>query len=335
MAMEYNDILSVAIDAVRGVNDKFSAGQTSDELRAAFIELNGGSDKINPKTFYRGNPLFELIQELIPVMIDEGFKREGNPLFDHIDYRNIAYGDEIEFTTDGDAGFVVAEAANGIQGVRRQRLTGGETVTIPTKAYAVRVYENLGRLLAKRIDFNKFVEGIAKAFDQYILTKAYEAIAGISSDTKGLDSTYVVTGSYSEDSLLTLIDHVEAATGKTARILGTRAALRKVTTAVVADSAKEDMYNLGYYGRFNGTDMYALKQVHVPGTNTFAISDSKLWIVAGDDQFIKVVNEGEGLLIERDATLNNDLTQEAFYTQNIGVGVLCAEKIGIYTITAD
>ena len=44
--MERNDILSVAIDAVKGkVDTKFSAQQTSDELREAFIELNGGSEK--------------------------------------------------------------------------------------------------------------------------------------------------------------------------------------------------------------------------------------------------------------------------------------------------
>ena len=67
--MERNEILSVAIDAVRGVTGNFSAKQTSDELRAAFIELNGGSTKINPKTFYRGNALFELVQELIPTII--------------------------------------------------------------------------------------------------------------------------------------------------------------------------------------------------------------------------------------------------------------------------
>ena len=164
--MENKEILSVAIDAVKGINGNFSAAQTSEELKAAFIELNGGSTKINPKTFHRGNKLFELVEELLPVMIDEGFKTADNPLFNHIDYRNIAYGDELEFYLEGNTGFIVAETAPGIQGVRRQRLAGGEKFTVPTKMYIVRVYENLGRLLAGRIDFNKFVDGVAKAFNE-------------------------------------------------------------------------------------------------------------------------------------------------------------------------
>ena len=158
-------------------------------------------------------------------------------------------------------------------------------------------------------------------------------LSGLSSSTKGLDSTYVISGSYSEDSLLALVEHVEAATGMTARIYGARKALRKITTGVVADSAKEDMYNLGFYGKFNGTEMYRLKQVHTPGTNTFALADNKIWVIAGNDQFIKLVNEGDGLMIEKDATENNDLTQEYVYAQAIGAAVACAEKIGMYTIT--
>ena len=41
-----------------------------------------------------------------------------------------------------------------------------------------------------------------------------------------------------EEKLLELVAHVEAATGMTAKIIGTKPALRKVTTAVVSDQAK-------------------------------------------------------------------------------------------------
>lgn len=330
--MTNTEILSVAIDAVKGKTGNFSAAQTSDDLRNAFIELNGGSDKISPKTFHRGNALYELVQELIPVIIEEGIQTDNNPLFDLVDYRNLAEGDEAEFVVEGDANFVVATAANGIRDVRRQRIVGGDTVTVPTEMKIVRVYENLGRLLAGRIDFNKFVDGVAKAFKNYIAEGAYDAINGMSAATYGLDDTYVKTGSYSEEALIALIDHVEAATGKTAKIIGTRTALRKLTTAVVADSAKEDMYNLGYYGRFNGTDVLCLKQAHKPGTSTFALNDSKILVVAGDDKPIKVVNTGDGLLIERDPSENADLTQEYIFAQAMGIGAICASKLGIMTV---
>lgn len=333
--MERNDILSVAIDTIKHKADaKYSQSQTSEELRAALIEMNDGSTKLNPKTFRPGNALYDLVQEIVPVAIEEGIKAEGNPLFEHVDYRNLKDGDTAEFDVEGDAHFVVATAANGIQGVRRQRITGGQTVTIPTVMKIVRVYENLGRLLAGRIDFNKFIDGVAKAFNNHINECIYNAINGLSTATEGLDATYVISGTYSEDKLLALVEHVEAATGKPARIIGTKTALRKLNVAQNAsDHYKDDMYDFGCYQNWNGTPVLCMRQAHKPGTNTFALNDNKVWVVAADDKFVKVVNAGDGLLIEHNEAENADLTREYTYAQNLGIGVVIAAKLGVATLS--
>ena len=330
--MERNDIISVALDCIKGkVAGNYSVSEVKESLRQALVDLNGGSTKINIKNFHRGNELFSVIEELIPAMIEAGLD-QSNPIFNLVEYRNIAAGDVNEFTTEEEAVFTVADTAAGIKGVRRQRIAGGETVKVKTTMKMVRVYENLGRLLAGRISFDKFVEGVADAFNKQIMADAVKAIEGIAANTVGLSAAYAQNGSFDEATLLSIIDHVEAATGKTARIYGTRTALRKVTTATVSDEAKSDLYNLGFYGKFNGTEMVALKQAHKPGTENFALNDSKLYIIAGDDQPIKMVNEGEGILISKDATDNNDLTQEYIYGQMYGTGVICANKLGVYTI---
>ncbi len=195
----------------------------------------------------------------------------------------------------------------------------------------VRVYENLGRLLAGRIDFNKFVDGVAKAFNNYIVTAAYDALAGITANTYNLSETYVKTGSVSADDLLALVAHVEAATGKKAMILGTKAALRKLGSEVTYSAEQNsDLYNKGYIGKMAGVDVVALEQAHKPGTAEFALADDALWVIAADDKPVKVVNSGDGLLIERSATDNADLTQEYVYAQSIGVGVICAAKLGYW-----
>lgn len=328
-----NNILTVAIDAIRGNISEYSKGEQSVSLRNAFIELNGGSEKINPKTFRPGNALFDLVQEIIPVMIDEGFKTNENPLFNLVDYRNIAYGDENQFTTEAPANFYVATTAGGIQDVRRQRLVGGQSIKVDTEVKIIRVYENLGRLLAGRVDFNKFVEGVASSFEKYMAEMAYGVINAMSSSTPGLSATYVTSGTYDEATLLGIVEHVEAATGKTAVIIGTKSALRKINTTFTAPSALEDKYALGYYGKFNGTDCIALKQVHKAGTDTFVMSQNKIFVVASDDKPIKLVNEGEGLLVPHDATRNADLTQEYVYAQAMGCGAICAAPMGIYTIS--
>lgn len=328
------EVLKIMIDAVKGVNmENYSKGETSEAIRNALIEMNGGSKKLNLKNFYRGSQLYALVQELIPAIIDEGFKDEDT-LFSLVEYRNIADGDEEEFYVEGNSYFLVADAAAGIRGVRRQRIDKSETVTVKTSVKVVRIYEELNRLLAGKVSFDKFVENVAKSFKQKILADAYKAISEMSQTTVGLDSNYVVagTGSGDEDALIDLIQHVEAATGKEARIYGTKAALRKVSTAVVSDEAKKDLYEMGYYGKFNGTEMICMRQVHKVGTSVFALDDSKLYIIAGDDKPVKIVNEGEGLLYEGDATNNNDLTQEYVYGQTFGVGVVCAEKMGVFTL---
>ena len=249
--MDRKDILKVAIDLMHGkIAGNYSTQDAAESLRCALIEANGGSTKINIKTFYRGNKLFDLVEELITVTIEEGLE-ESNPIFDLVEYKNIASGDVNEFQFDGNANFVVADVAAGIRGVRRQRIVGGETVSVKTAMKMVRVYEALGRLLAGKITFDKFIEGVAKAFNKQILADAYKAIKEITGATTGLNSTYVESGSFDEDKLLELIEHVEAATGKTAKIYGTRTALRKVNTATKGNETNSDMYNLGYYGKFN------------------------------------------------------------------------------------
>lgn len=325
------EVVKIAIDAIKGVSSgNYSKAQTSEAIRQALIEANGGSTKLSPKTFVRGSELYAIVEELIPAIVEEGLN-DSNPIFKLVEYKNIANGDVNEFHTEGKAVFVVADAASGVRGVRRQRIMDGETVSVKTTMKIVRVYEELGRLLAGRISFDKFVEGVAKSFKQQILNDAYAAVKTMSEETAGLSAENVIASDYNEETLIELIDRIEAATGKVAKIYGTRTALRHISTANAADEAKSDLYNMGYYGKFNGTDMIRLNQAYKLGTKTFALDNNKVYVIAGDDTPIKMVNEGEGLMIERSAAENNDLTQEYIYGQAWGTGVICAEEMGVYT----
>ncbi len=325
-------VLEKIINVIKGVGvENYSKEDRSTAVRQALVEVNGGSTKLSRKNFYRGTQLFDLVQELIPTLIDEGFK-DTDEIFKLVEYRNIKDGDQIEFVVDGDSLFVVADAALGIQGVRRQRIDDRQTITVNTSFKIVRVYEELSRLLTGKVNFDTFVENVAKSFKQTIMNDAFAALDAISADTFNLGSDYVKSGSFDEAALVELVEHVEAATGMKARIYGTKSALRKITTAEVSEEAKSDKYHLGYYGMFNGTELVQMRQSHKPGTSTFALNNNKLYIIAAGDAPIKVVNEGEGLIIERDPTANNDLTQEYIYGQNVGVGVICSAKMGVWTL---
>lgn len=331
--MDKTNIVKLAVDAIEGkVSGNFSVDQTSETLREALIEANGGSTKVNFKTFQRGNALFDIVEEILPYITKEGLT--GNEFFMELcDYRNLALGDEIEYWAEDNSTFIVADAANGTQGIRRQRLNIGENVKVKTQLKVVKVYEELNRLLAGRVDFNTFVDKVGEAIVKSTFTDVYNTFNGITAATAGLNSTYVISGTFDEGELVELVEHVEAATGKTAKIIGTKTALRKVTTAEISNEAKSDKYNVGYYGKFNGTDMVSVKQQHKVGTDTFVLDDSKVYVIASDDKPIKVTDEGEGLLSTTDPLQNGDLTQEYLYGQMIGVGLLVNGKIGVYTIS--
>lgn len=326
------NVIKVAVDAIRGKCTEFSADETSAKLRNALIQANGGSTKLNPKTFYRGSDVFSIVEEILPVIVDEAIRADHEYL-NWVDYRNIANGDENSFVAKKNS-LVVATAADGISMVRRQRLGEGTRVNVPTFPKTLRVYDELSRFMAGYIDFDEMLSLMTTAMQNAARYDAVLALQGITDATPGLNSNLVMTGSYDETTLLNLVQRVEAMTGSKARILGDIAALRKITTAVVADSAKEDMYNIGHYGKFNGTEMIRATQMFKPGTETFALDGKTIYVFASDDKFIKQVNEGSGYLAYKDSAVDNaDATQEIVYNQMWGTGVICAEAIGVYTMS--
>jgi hypothetical protein len=331
--MEKLHVIKLATDIIQNrVSANFSdVAKNSEALREALIEANGGKTTIDFKTFHRGNQLFEIVEEIIPAIVHEGLS--GNEFFFNLaDYRNLSLGDDIDFWTEDKTEFVVADASYGVSGIRRQRLGEMTKYNVDTTLKVIKVYEELKRLLAGRTDFNTFIIKVSDAMANKLKNDTYTAFKGVTATTRGLNSTYVPTGTYTEDGLLDLVGHVEAATEAVGTIFGTKKALRKVTTAVVSDEAKADLYNMGYYGKFNGTNMIYLPQRHATGTDTFLLDDNKIYVIAGSDKPIKVVNVGTGLLSANDPLQSADFTQNYLYGQEFGVGLAFNEKMGIMTM---
>lgn len=311
----------------------FSADEAVDVLRQALIDANGGETTFNYKSLRRNKvAIFEIIEELVSAIVQEGLT--GSAFWDeYVDYRNMRDGDLNEFTAEDASTFVVAEVANGNATPRRQRLGKAEKVSIKTTVHNIRMYEHFSRFMAGRIDWTKLCDKVAEAFQKEIWNDIYVAFSGITAkDVIGgdPDGKYIVTaGSYSDDTLIDIIAHVEAATGKKAVVFGTQAALKKLNGTALANAsekAKEDLYNQGYFGKFYGTDVFKLNQMHIPGTDNFLLEDDVIHVLAGDDKFIKFVDEGETIIDDRDWTENSDSTLEYRMSQKFGAAVLFSSK---------
>jgi len=326
-------VVRLAKDMIHGrISTDFSdAKKNSDALIEQLVELNGGSKELNIKTFYRGNPVFDIIEEIIPDLIQEGL--QGNEFFFNlVEYRNIALGDDIDFWVEDNTDLIVADSSYGITGIRRQRLGEKDKFNVETSLKVIKVYEELKRLLAGRTDFTTFVNAATKAMTKKLTDNIYTAFTGISATTSGLNSTYVLTGTYSDDAVAELVEHVEAANGAVATIMGTKTALRKMNVDSQSDEAKSDIYNMGYYGKFYGTNMVWLPQRHKEGTDDFLLDNDKIYVFAGDDKPIKVVNVGTGIMSTNDPLQSEDHTQNFLYGQEFGVGVAFNQRAGFANV---
>ena len=328
---DMKDIVKLAVDAYKGRVEKYSNSESQEVLRQALIDANGGSTVMNYRNIRDGkcNGVFALLEQILDNTVVEGLSRDMyfNTL---VDFRNVAEGDSPIFYTNESTLFVVNEAADGTQGIRRQRLGAVSEVQIPTTLKAVRIYEELNRVLAGRVDFNEMISRVAKSFEQKLLTDIYTLWTNVTANQIGGTTFYPAAGAYSAETLLTLIEHVEAASGgQQATIVGTKKALRKLVEAIQSDEAKEELHNLGYYGKFYGTPMVATPQRHVVGGTNFVLNDDVVTVVATGDKPIKVVYEGDPLVIMHDPSTNADLTHEYFYASKWGTGLIMPSNTGL------
>jgi hypothetical protein len=323
--------LSKEVYKNRFSHDKYSTNDANTVLREALIELNGGSTKLDFKALRKnGAAMFEIMEQILENTVLEGLP-DDNFFSKFVEFKNLSLGDQNSFYVPDNTMLVVSEIADGLQTLRRQRVDVGTNTSITTSWKGIKIYEHLSRLLSGRVDFNEMLLALEKAFRLKINDDIYTAFTGAFTS---LPTGFTTSGSFDEDSLIDIIEHIEAATGKSAMLFGTMKALRKVTMANISDSAKEDAYKMGFYGMFNGTPMMRIKQVHTVGTYTFKLSENDIYVTTGDAQPVKFVTEGEARIINGDALSNADLTQDYFFANRYGTGVVITDLFGKYEISA-
>ena len=169
----------------------------------------------------------------------------------YVDFRNLAEGDENLFITEDDLMFEVSETADGTQAIRRQRLDGSSEQKLATSMKMLRIYDELNRVLAGRVDFNHMISKVSESFQRKVLNDIYAL--WINATTPGAAGGapmgsavyFPAAGNWNEDTMLTLIEHVEAASGESATIVGTKKALRNAKEGIQSDGAKEELHAMG------------------------------------------------------------------------------------------
>lgn len=323
---EIMELKKVAVDAYHNNVEKYSIKQSQELIREGLIRLNNASSVLDYRAIRDGKcpGLFAFIEEVLSKTVPEGLQ-ESDYFNALVDFRNLNEGDQNIFKVEDKQLFVVSEAADGTQGIRRQRLGGATEASIATSLKTIKIYEELNRVLAGRVDFNEFISKVTESVKQRILQDIYTLWTTATQADFGGTTYFPTAGAYDENALLDLISHVEAASGgEAATIVGTKKAIRNLTPSIQSESSKEDLYNTGYYGKFYGSPVVITPQRHKVGSTEFVMSDNIITVIAGDQKPIKLVYEGDPIVIMGDPMANADFTQEYFYGEKWGTGIVLA-----------
>lgn len=300
-------------------------------LRDMFIEANGGSKSVEFRKF-RSNPeLFDIIEVLLPDMIETGLKGDED-FMKLVELRTGNNGDKFKFYAKPKTYLVVSEASYGNGGIKRQRIDSGHEVEIETTLKVIHVYDDLERFLARKITLDELILVVSSAMKRRILQDIYTAYANISEQTEGLSGDYITGGTGTVAEIVALAQKVSTAAGMKCSIYGTTAALAKLPE-VKGETAATDIYGLGYYQTFRGYKCYALDQIFAQGSDTeYVLKDDELMFIANDgDKPIKLGMIGVGHFGVDDPLMNGDHSQNVMYGQEFGVGVIFSGRMGKYT----
>lgn len=325
---KYNKIVQLAVDHYKGRVTQFSKDETEHTLRSALADILKLEDYKNFQRAMRANgrAMFDVMEDVLDVLIVEGLENQFDQF---VENKSVNIGERPAFMVEDYHLFNVATIAAGTNNIRRQKLDRS-ALYIDTAYKGVKVYAELEEYLAGKVDFAKMIAKIQRSMNAQL---ASDISAAIVTGYSALSSPYTFTGAFSLAQFNTSIQHVEAATGVKAMVLGTRTALQKVAPANIAYNGQviESRNQLGFYSLIDGTTLFEIKQSHTPGTDTFAISDYLLIVPQGEEKIVKVLLEGDAIIEDNASGENRNADQSIEYTfeKKYGVGVITSTKYGV------
>lgn len=332
------ELVKLCVDTVKNpsVVQNFSKGlNPSDVIRQEFFELLG-TDKPTYKDMRRHKAqVFEILEEVLDQTVINGVN-EDDFFMQFAETRNLALGDTVEFYVPDNSLLVASELSGNHWDISRQKLDVGESFSVKTRSFGMAVYADFMQFLAGRVDFAQLVAKVAQAIQNKISQEVATSFAAASGY---LPTEFKATGTYVEDKLMDIVGHVEAATGTTPMVVGSRKALAKVTAganvALFSDNMKNELNKTGRIGTYNGLTLVQLPQVHKANTFEFAYDDNQLLVLPSTDNTpIKLVFEGTSMIKEiSDGTDNMDMSLEYKFLTKFGVEVIFNTLYGSYKLS--
>ena len=345
-AVDFNDFQRLMFDAGKGIYNGVTKEEANGKIRevmSSVLEFDADykpSRKELRRAIRRHKvDIFEVIEDTVDALTIGGWGE--NPFFnDYVEIRSGNVGDSNVWNVPDTSVLTVSEVSGGHHDIIRQRLGEGETFSVKTNWYAIKIYEEYERFMAGLCDWAALIQKIYEAKDNKVNSLVYSAFSGAGSVIPA-QSQFVKTGTLTLAGMTTLIEDVQAANpGKEIVILGTRSGLSKLNaiseTNWISETMKDERHTLGRLAIWEGQRLVEIPQVFAPNdTSTKLVDSNKLLVMPVDpaNKMIKIFDEGEAQVKEiSDGTTNMDATIEYEYQYKMGIGVVFTRYFGVWTI---
>lgn len=324
-----NELKTLAVDLYHNKALTYNDKPADDAFRNMLydaLHLERGSEKI-PYANWREhkNKVFQILEvavdAVMPTLIKDQYDRFA-------DTRVVAAGDKPVFKIKDNSLFHVSMIASGNQSIQRQELHNSQ-FTVDTDWYGTAAYAEFEQLLVGQIDWKHYVDTSARSFTTFIGQRVFEAFTN---SYDSLRAVRKVTGTYDEDKLLELVQHIQASSGgKQVEVYGTAKALRKITKDLDKSSDMKDEFNrVGYVNTIAGVDLIALPQAYKTGKEEFAVDDNTLVILPKGEKIVSIVLEGDAIVKEDDGENRTDMQREFKTMKKFGIRVAALSIFGMY-----
>ena len=311
-----------------------SAGSMDDVMRDRFNKDILHGEKYNYRTYRKyKNDIFEILETVLDQTLPEGWSE--NEFFNRfVETIRVDLGDKNEFYAEDNGNFIVSKFSGNHWDTIRERMDMGKSFAVETSWWEVHFYNEFERFMKNIDSWTKLMDKARKSFLQAFQNAVYAAFADMADMApEGFVGHGALSTDTERDNLLELIEKVETANGVKPVLVGTGAALRKLQKNIdenwIPESAKEERKRNGVISSWEGYDLMPIPQVFKQGTFDFALSTTKILIVATNAKPIKFVFEGDSRLKETNDNRDNmDMTLEGQIQVKAGLAAVTSDVIG-------
>ena len=308
-------------------NEKYSAEQTSDLLRAQMNLLAGDyrSFRENKNTIF--SLIEQTIDEVLPAKVLQQYEQFA-------DISTVAQGDKVVFVRR------ITEASRmrakqfvtqvGLAGRYETFMLDGERLEVKTSAIGSAARIGFEEFLDGRIQFSELTDVIIEAMDEYIYREIAKALA---TAVEELPAPNKVTAStFDAASMDRLLAIADAYAGAPATIYCTYefAATMLPAEAWASSDMKDTIWGEGYLPRYKGHNIVLLPQSMEDATNAKKVIDpSNAYIInSGVEKPVKIAFEGQTAV--REVSDNDDWSRDMQTYKKFGVAILTNPSICVY-----